>query len=163
MTLQKPHLSLSVAVFTAVAVQAVSFETVLPDFHGAQSGYAMFRTRITEAMMQGPNFAGHFTLLTFGCGAGCSMGFVADNETGQVYDFPFGGEENGQMQLEYGLNSGRVLVSFRTYPDTDTGDAGKSMCVAKKLQFDNGVFIEEQTIEQVADEYICPTASGMFD
>ena len=38
---------------------------------------------------QKPNFAGHFVLATWGCGAGCVMGAAIDVETGSVAWLPF--------------------------------------------------------------------------
>jgi len=38
---------------------------------------------------QKPNFAGHFVLATWGCGAGCVMGAAIDIETGAVAWLPF--------------------------------------------------------------------------
>jgi hypothetical protein len=38
---------------------------------------------------QKPNFAGHFVLATWGCGAGCVMGAAIDVETGAVAWLPF--------------------------------------------------------------------------
>lgn len=54
-----------------------------------------FRTRITEAYNLGDSidFAGHYILSTFGCGAGCIMGFMVDVRDGHIYDLPLG-EEN---------------------------------------------------------------------
>ena len=36
-----------------------------------------------------PNFAGHYVLTAWGCGAECLMGAVIDANTGHVYWFPF--------------------------------------------------------------------------
>jgi hypothetical protein len=48
-----------------------------------------FRTQIREAAAQGPNFAGHFTIADWGCGAGCVSFVVIDEKDGRVYDAPF--------------------------------------------------------------------------
>jgi len=48
----------------------------------------MYRTRLTEAAQEKPNFAGHYILTAWGCGAGCLMGAVIDANTGKVYWFP---------------------------------------------------------------------------
>ena len=45
-----------------------------------------FRTRLTDGVRRGPNFAGHFTIVTWGCnGTGCVAGVVIDVRTGRVY------------------------------------------------------------------------------
>src|SRR5688572_27905237 len=48
----------------------------------------MFRTRLKEAAQEQPNFAGHYILTAWGCGAGCLIGAVIDANTGRVYWFP---------------------------------------------------------------------------
>ncbi len=143
--------------FAGTSVQ--SFETVLPDFSGEQAEFGFLRTRITEAMLQGPNFAGHYTVITVGCGTQCTIGFVADNKTGEVYDFPFGGEEHSQMHLEYGMETDNILVSFKTYSTNETGD---SQCVAKQLRFDDGEFTEERSKSTAEDSFMCLTASELL-
>ena len=44
-----------------------------------------FRTRIREAARQMPNFAGHYVLATWGCGAECLSSAIIDVKTGEVY------------------------------------------------------------------------------
>ena len=53
-----------------------------------------FITRIKEGYEASPpSFAGFYTTVTFGCGAGCIMGFMIDDRNGAIYDLPLG-EEN---------------------------------------------------------------------
>jgi hypothetical protein len=47
----------------------------------------MFRTRLREDSRVGPNFAGHYTVVIWGCGTGCAQMGVVDAQTGKVY-FP---------------------------------------------------------------------------
>jgi len=139
---------------------ANSFETVFPDFKGSQAEFGMFKTRITDAMKKGPDFSGHYSLVIIGCGTGCAIVFVADNKTGKVFDFPFGGEKNSQMLLEYGLAADTVLVSYRDY--SDTGTSAGDICVAKRLRFLDGKFVEEQSKQSNDRDFICPVASEML-
>ncbi|HST51462.1 MAG TPA: hypothetical protein VLJ61_05570 [Pyrinomonadaceae bacterium] len=46
-----------------------------------------FRTRLHEGSKEGVNFAGHYTVVEWGCGAGCLDVAVVDAKTGAVY-FP---------------------------------------------------------------------------
>jgi hypothetical protein len=46
-----------------------------------------FRTQLRMNAAQGPDFAGHFKLARWGCGAGCTFVAVIDSMTGEVY-FP---------------------------------------------------------------------------
>jgi hypothetical protein len=43
-----------------------------------------YRTRLREGESKGPNFAGRFTLVSWGCGGGCQDWAVVDAKTGQV-------------------------------------------------------------------------------
>jgi hypothetical protein len=45
----------------------------------------MFRTVIREGAKDGPNFAGHYTILGWGCGAGCVSLAIVDAKTGRVF------------------------------------------------------------------------------
>jgi hypothetical protein len=76
-----------------------------------------FRTVIRDAANAGPNFAGHYTLAEWGCGAGCVSMAIVDSRTGQTFDGPFsvlgydlsysyGGDE----QLEYRIDSRLILA-----------------------------------------------------
>lgn len=85
---------------------------VLPDFKGRDRAFANYRTRISEEMKTGPNFAGHYAIVIIGCGTSCSFAYVADVSTGQVYSFPYGGEEYYQMDIRYSAKSNSVTVSW---------------------------------------------------
>jgi hypothetical protein len=66
-----------------------------------------FRTRIREGVslgrgvwtgswkdakeMAGPNFAGHYIVIRWGCGSDCLMMAIADAETGNIYSPPLSG------------------------------------------------------------------------
>lgn len=53
------------------------------------AGDRMFRTRIREGASKGPNFAGHLTIATWGCGTGCISIAIIDAQTGVIYKTPF--------------------------------------------------------------------------
>jgi hypothetical protein len=70
-----------------------------------------YRTMIREGAKSKVDFAGHYTVPLFGCGAGCSGFYLVDSVTGKVYDgftvadLPFSyfekpGNEN-TMRIEY--------------------------------------------------------------
>ena len=46
-----------------------------------------FRTRLREAAARGPNFAGHYTIASWGCGSGCGQYAIVDAHDGRVF-FP---------------------------------------------------------------------------
>jgi hypothetical protein len=48
-----------------------------------------YRTRLRGGAKEGPNFAGHYTVVYWGCGSDCRVFAVVDAKTGKVY-FPPG-------------------------------------------------------------------------
>jgi hypothetical protein len=46
-----------------------------------------YRTRLREGVKAGPNFAGHFTLVAWGCGSSCQEWAIVDARTGRVFDW----------------------------------------------------------------------------
>ena len=81
------------------AAGAVRFEDypATPLFRGTPAhprfvtpGQRQFRTAIEDEAKQGPNFAGRFRLVEWGCGTGCISIAVVDLLSGIVSDGPFG-------------------------------------------------------------------------
>lgn len=103
-------------------------KTVLPDFKGRDRDFNSFRTRIREGMREGPNFAGHYSVIRIGCGAGCSFVIVADNKTGRPTNFPRGGEGNMYLDLDYHLDSRLLAAQWLDY------DVGR--CFLEYFDFD---------------------------
>ena len=89
---------------------AYSGKTALPDFKGRERAFKDFRTRIVDGMKNGPNFAGTFSVVQFGCGTGCTFVVIANNKTAELYNFPRGGEDNMYLQLNFELKS-RLIVA----------------------------------------------------
>jgi hypothetical protein len=53
------------------------------DLESAEYG-PRFRTVLQQGAAQGPNFAGHFTVVVWGCGSGCQVVAVVDAVTGAL-------------------------------------------------------------------------------
>lgn len=66
-----------------------------------------FRTRLREGAAQGPNFAGSFTVVQWGCGTNCAQFAIIDAETGEIYDVPWGVETG----LDYNLDSRLIVLN----------------------------------------------------
>ena len=71
-----------------------------------------FRTVIRKGAEHGPNFAGHYTVVIWGCGTSCAQFVIVDASSGRVYDPPFnnvaGGDTKGILKawgLHYQLDS----------------------------------------------------------
>ena len=44
-----------------------------------------FRTRLRQAAAKGPNFAGHYVVVMWGCGTSCQSLTIVDSRTGKVH------------------------------------------------------------------------------
>ncbi|CAD6563377.1 hypothetical protein LMG24235_08621 [Paraburkholderia sabiae] len=84
----------------------------LPDFAGRDSQFRTFRTRISNEMRTGPNFAGHYAIVDIGCGTGCHIVFVGDVATGKMFPFPYGGEDYNMLGLRYAVKSNYVTARW---------------------------------------------------
>jgi hypothetical protein len=82
--------------FTAYPASTFAGPKVPPSFTGAGRNYSDFRTRIKEGAASGPNFAGHFTVVTIGCGAECTWSAIVDNSNGRIQSFEIGGHGSGE-------------------------------------------------------------------
>jgi ankyrin repeat protein len=71
-----------------------------------------FRTRLREGARKGPNFADHFTVVSWGCGSNCESNMIVDALTGRVYD-GFGDERGA----EFKMNS-RLVIADPASPGT---------------------------------------------
>ncbi|RVK59251.1 hypothetical protein CN155_08220 [Sinorhizobium meliloti] len=103
-------------------------KTKLPDFKGRDKAFNNFRTRIRNGLQEGPNFAGEYSVIQIGCGAGCSFVIVGNNRTGQPLDFPRGGEDNMYLTLKYQLTSKLMIAQWADYD--------QSTCFIEHFQFD---------------------------
>ena len=113
---------------SALAVQSPSFEDFLvaEKFEGrpvppSMSSHQarMFRTVLRQEASSGPNFAGHFTLARWGCGAGCISWAIIDARSGAVWFAPFevwdaGGLPDsslGQHSIEFNISSELIIAN----------------------------------------------------
>ena len=80
----------------------------------------MFRTRLREDSRTGPNFAGRYTVVFWGCGTGCAQMAVVDAGTGRVYWPPFDetdipDEQDVKPNGNYRLDSRLLVVTQNHY------------------------------------------------
>lgn len=71
----------------------------------------LFRTRIRDGSKQGPNFAGHYTMVLWGCGLGSFSMAVVDARSGKVHFPPFECVELSHYNLP--LPGAELLPAFR--------------------------------------------------
>jgi hypothetical protein len=77
------------------------------------------RTQILRQAARGPDFAGHFTVVRWGCGAGCVEWGIVDARTGTVWFAPFqvwdartiSDPVLGQHSIDYRLDSELIVVN----------------------------------------------------
>lgn len=106
-----------------------------------------YRTKLQEAAKNKPNFAGHYILTAFGCGASCLMGAVIDAKTGKVFWFPhticcWGENVDDKFNpIEFRLESKLIIFSgLRNEKDGDDG--------AHFYKFENGQFTHLTTVRK---------------
>lgn len=87
----------------------------------------MFRSRLREDSRQRPNFAGHYTVVFWGCGTGCAQLAVVDARTGRVYwpplessDIPVSPEDTAAPHPNFRPDS-KLLVLTRSHYDARGG------------------------------------------
>ena len=109
--------------------------STMPDFEERDRKFKDFRTRIRNGIKEGPNFAGRYKVIQFGCGTGCNFVLVADVSTGRVHNFPHGGEYDQELQLEYRLSSS--LIRARWVPNMEKMDS----CLLEDFLLKDGDFL----------------------
>lgn len=152
-----PASDAAVAPIGSVPVKDVAFDqyredlyvgpVVYPDFSGAQKQYREYRTRITDGAKSGVNFAGHYALVEFGCGAGCVTGYIVDVKSGEVHDLGYGGEEQMYLSLDGKPNSRLLKASY-----------SNGQCVREAAVWDGSHF---QVISRQISPYASDDAMGM--
>jgi len=87
----------------------------------------MMRSQLRQQAASGPNFAGHFTLARWGCGAGCVSWAIIDALSGKVWFSPFlvtdvsalykpDNPECGQHSMDFRLDSELIIVNGSVDP-----------------------------------------------
>ena len=70
---------------------------------------SQYQTRLGEALMSDPVFAGEYVSATWGCGTSCSVTTFLNKRTGKTLEQGFGGED-GRYVTEFRIDS-RLLVA----------------------------------------------------
>jgi hypothetical protein len=74
----------------------------LSSYEGAKT----YRTKLREGAHAGPNFAGHYTVVTYGCGTQCQDNWVIDAQTGKIID-----RFESVIGSQYQLGSALLIVN----------------------------------------------------
>jgi len=91
--------------FNEEPISVYDGKLVAPDFKSNPEA-KMFVTRITEECEQGVNFAGHYTLIYWGCGTSCQYGVVVNRKTGEI----FNGYQSS-LGSEFKKDSKRIIIN----------------------------------------------------
>lgn len=81
-----------------------------------------FRTKLREGAKEGPNFAGHYTVVSWHCGTECQAVAIVDAKTGRVYFAPFSTSEGSEFRIDSALfiaNSPEAIKRRKQDPMTD--------------------------------------------
>ncbi|MCH7605350.1 hypothetical protein IID24_05175 [Patescibacteria group bacterium] len=68
-----------------------------------------FRTIIRGGVADGPNFAGHYRIVTWGCGSPCHRSAIIDVKSGEIVIFDVGGESH--FGSAYQANSNLLILN----------------------------------------------------
>lgn len=90
----------------------------------------LFRTMIRTQAREGPNFAGHYTVVTWGCGTDCREFAVVDARTGRVYFHPkaltvAGVPYQDEARLQFHLGSRLFVVAGQLLGERGVEGDGK--------------------------------------
>jgi hypothetical protein len=81
-----------------------------PDFNGDGQRFHAYRTALRNGFANGPVVAGHYALISIGCGMECLSYFFGDLRTGKILPFPIGGEYFPSLDLK-GAPDSRLIVA----------------------------------------------------
>jgi hypothetical protein len=113
--------------FEAYSVSMYTGAFASPDFRNSPAEFWKFRTVIREGAARGINFAGHYALITIGCGTDCSTTMLVDVTSGIIFDFPLGGENYYNLALDYRPYS-RLLIAH-----WQENEPANPVCVEEEL------------------------------
>jgi len=98
--------------FEDYSVPAETVGTPAPVDLASHPAAREFRTQIRSDARAGPNFAGHFTIVGWGCGAPCLQWGVVDARTGKVWFEPTASVVDANHVGDEGSHSAGVNADF---------------------------------------------------
>lgn len=96
-------------------------------------------TMIRKAVVRGPNFAGHYTVVDWGCGTSCGVYVIVNDRTGKVYEPPeiSKGVDLGVAGPEFRPDSTLMVVASCPPPEV----YGLKNCERKFYKWDGSRFV----------------------
>lgn len=103
--------------FSAYPAEVYGGPYVEPDYDSYSSIGARFRTAIRDGYSKNPDFAGHFEVVSRGCGSGCQQNVLIDTRYGLIVKAP-----STTLGAGYRVDSALFVVN----PDEKGKEAGAS-------------------------------------
>jgi len=66
-----------------------------------------FRTRLRNGLKKGPNFNGHYAVISHGCGSSCQSHWIVDVHNGKVID-----TLSTTLGIQYDINSSLIICNL---------------------------------------------------
>lgn len=126
----------------------------------------LFRTTITEQSAEGPNFAGHYTVATWGCGTECQGFAIIDAITGEIVEYEPSIDHQVSEGLSHSLDSNLLVLNPKSnnqeYLDSIKGssvskmvandfEAHKARIYYQLLENNSEVYLHELCVENILD------------
>ena len=100
--------------FADFRVDSIYHGRVAPVDLSSDSDARRFRTVLRQGARSGPNFAGHLTVIRWGCGTSCIVIALVDARTGRVFSSPVG----AGYGVEHHVDSRLLVVDRVACADT---------------------------------------------
>ena len=107
-------------------------------------------TRISKAASAGPNFAGHYRVVDWGCGSSCGVYVIVDEESGKVFAPPeiSKGVDLGFAGPKFRVDSSLMVVASCAEPKV----YGLKNCARKFYRWDGSQLVLLRTESVTATE-----------
>lgn len=111
-----------------------------------------FRTMIRTQARKGPNFAGHYTVVIWGCGTDCRGFAIVNARTGKVLFHPrikyvMGGPSQEEDRLQFRIDSRLLIISGFVTGQKHYEEEGKFFYELRNEQFN---LVRKAPMEQAA-------------
>ena len=97
-----------------------------------------YRTRIREGWRGEPNLAGHYVVIRWGCGTGCTTGVIGNKRTGELHWLELGGEDYPYLQLRFAADGNYILATWEEAPH---------LCANQMFMWDGRKMVPQEQIE----------------
>lgn len=126
----------------------------------------LFQSTITEQSSEGPNFAGHYTVATWGCGTECQGFAIIDAITGDIVEYEPSIDHQVSDGLSHSLGSNLLVLNPKSndqeYLDSIKGssvsemvandfEAHKARIYYQLLENNDEVYLHELCVENILD------------